>query len=151
LRVNRKFNQVVVEGVNLKYKREPDQEMVQRIKVLKREAPIHVSNVSLIDPSLGIPTRVRTGYLEDGTKVRVSKKSGSVIPKPDRSELTYFARTKDLKPGPNDTKPELVMKKTYAGEDFLRVFNDFEKYLEDKAALEAKLVFKEDDTHRRKL
>ena len=74
-----------------------------------RGAPIHVSNVSLIDPSQGVPTRVRTGYLEDGTKVRVSKKSGSLIPKPDCSELTYFARTKDLKPGPNDTKPVLVI------------------------------------------
>lgn len=74
----------------------------------------------------------------------MSKKSGAIIPKPDRSNLTYLVRTKDNKPGPLDTMPEAVLKKTYAGEDFMRVYQDFDNYLQEKAALEQKLVFDED-------
>ena len=148
-RVYRKTNQVIVEGINLKFKREYDHEMVKRYKTLQREAPVHISNVALIDPELKVPTRIRTGYLEDGTKVRVSKKSGAIIPKPDRSNLTCLDRTKDYKPGPLDTPAELVLKKTYAGEDFLRVYKEFEQYLEEKANLEANLVFKDDSASKK--
>jgi len=56
-----------------------------------------------------------------------------------------LARTKDVKPGPQDTPSEHVLKKTYAGEDFHAVYLEFEKYLEEKASLEAKLVFKDED------
>ena len=70
LKVLRKKNQVVVSGVNLKFKRVQDDEMVQRTKTLQKEHPIHVSNVALIDPELNVPTRIRTGYLEDGRKVK---------------------------------------------------------------------------------
>ena len=46
--------------------------------IITREAPIHVSNVALKDPSTGKPTRV--GFkIEDGKKVRVAKASGEVI------------------------------------------------------------------------
>lgn len=122
--------------------------MVTRKKTLQKEHPVHISNVSLIDPDLNKPTKTKTGYLEDGTKVRVSKKTGAIIPKPDRSNLTYQARTKDKQPGPLDTPSKFVLQKTYAGEDFQRVFKDFEDYLEQKSALEDKLVFK--DEHIRK-
>ena len=125
LKVLRSKNQVVVSGVNLKFKKVQDEEMIQRTKTLQKEHPIHISNVSLVDPDLNVPRRVKSGYLEDGSRVRVSKKSGAIIPKPDRSTLTYLARTKDKKPGPLDTKPEHVLKKTYTGEDFLRVYQDF--------------------------
>ena len=91
-----------------------------------------------------MPTKIRTGYLEDGTKVRVSKKSGAIVSKPDRSNLTYLNRTKDFKQGPLDTPPAAVLKKTYAGEDFMQVYMDFEKYLQEKAAIEDLLVFKKD-------
>ena len=123
--------------------------MVTRTKTLQKEHPVHISNVALIDPDLNTPTRIRTGYLEDGTKVRVSKKSGSIIPKPDRSNLTYLARTKDTKPGPLDTPSEAVHKKTYAGEDFHRVYLEFEAYLAEKAALEQKLVFDDEEQSRK--
>ena len=96
--------------------------MVKRTKTMQKEAPVHVSNVALIDPDLNVPTRIRTGYLEDGSKVRVSKKTGAIIPKPDRSNKTYLARTKDFKAGPLDTPAEAVLKKSYAGEDFLAVY-----------------------------
>ena len=51
-------------------------------KILK-PCTIHYSNVMLIDPSTGLPTKVATRFLEDGSKVRVAKKSGHIIPKPD--------------------------------------------------------------------
>mgnify|MGYP000450973083 FL=1 len=87
VKVLRKRNQVLVEGVNMKFKQVRDEEMVTRVKTVQQEHPIHISNVALIDPELDIPTRIKYGYLEDGTKVRVSKKSGSIIPKPYRSNL----------------------------------------------------------------
>lgn len=113
----------------MKFKKVADEEMVQRKKTLEKEHPVHVSNVALIDPELNIPTRIKTGYLEDGSKVRVSKKSGAIIPKPDRSNMTYLARTKDYKPGPLDTTGDAVLKKTYGGEDFHRVYKEFDAYL----------------------
>ncbi|GAK09564.1 LSU ribosomal protein L24p [Geomicrobium sp. JCM 19038] len=71
---------VIVEGVNVVKKHaKPTQENPQG-GILNEEAAIHVSNVMLIDPKSGEPTRV--GYkVEDGKKVRVAKKSGEVIDK----------------------------------------------------------------------
>ncbi|MAW78988.1 MAG: 50S ribosomal protein L24 [Parvularcula sp.] len=72
-----KADRVVVRGVNLikKHQRQTPQEQGG---IITREAPIHVSNVALKDPSTGKPTRV--GFkIEDGKKVRVAKASGEVI------------------------------------------------------------------------
>ena len=102
-----------------------------------------MSNVSLLDPESGKPTRIRYGFLEDGTKVRVAKKSGALIPKPDRSNLTYMNRTKNKQPGPNDTKAEDVLEKTYKGEDFLRVKAEFDEYIRIKEEKDGLLVFKD--------
>ena len=52
IQVIRKKNQVVVQGVNLKYITVEDEEMQRRKKVVQKEFPLHVSNVSLIDPEL---------------------------------------------------------------------------------------------------
>jgi large subunit ribosomal protein L24 len=46
------------------------------------EAPIHVSNVMLIDPASEEASRVRTRVEEDGTKERIAVKTGNPIPKP---------------------------------------------------------------------
>ena len=78
----------------MKFKVVEDEENTRVKKTVQKESPMHVSNVALIDPQIGQPTRIKYGFLEDGTKVRVSKKSGAIIPKPDRSHLTYFNRTK---------------------------------------------------------
>lgn len=69
---------VLVQGVNLVTKHmKPSQDNPQG-GIENMEAPIHVSNVMLIDPKNGEPTRI--GYkTEDGKKVRVAKKSGEVI------------------------------------------------------------------------
>ena len=63
-----------------------------RRKTVQKEYPIHISTVSLIDPEQNVPTRIKYGFLEDGSKVRVSKKSGAVIPKPERLEMKYATR-----------------------------------------------------------
>jgi len=75
-----KKDRVLVEGVNIVKKHsKPSQENPQG-GILSIEAPIHVSNVMLIDPKTGEPTRV--GYTtENGKKVRVAKKSGEVLDK----------------------------------------------------------------------
>jgi len=81
LRVDREKNRVVVEGVNLrKHHRRPTATDPEG-GIITFEAPIHASNVMLIDPATGDPTRVRMQLNEDGTKDRVAVKSGRVIPK----------------------------------------------------------------------
>ena len=74
-----KESKVLVSGINLvKRHTKPTQESAGGI--ISKEAPIHVSNVALIDPKDGKATRV--GFkVEDGKKVRVSKRSGEVISK----------------------------------------------------------------------
>ena len=76
--------------------------------------------------------------------MRVSKKSGSIIEKPDRSDMKYINRTASKEAGDADTKPEDVLEKTYKGEDFVRVYNEFQEYIRLKEEKEEKLlVFKE--------
>ena len=141
MKVLRSKNALIVKGINLKYKQVDDEEMVRRRKTVQVEAPVHVSNVSLIDPENNKATRITYGFLEDGSKVRVSKKSGQVIPKPDRSDLKFINRTKTKEAGDNDTKPDDVLEKTYKGEDFVRVYNEFQEYIRMKEEKEALLVF----------
>jgi large subunit ribosomal protein L24 len=69
---------VVVEGVNV-VKRHQRQTARDQGGVVEKEAGIHVSNVSHIDPKSNKPTRVGFKSLEDGRKVRVAKRSGEVI------------------------------------------------------------------------
>lgn len=47
--------------------------------IIDKEAPIHISNVALYDPTTGKGSRVGVRYLEDGSKVRFFKKSGEVV------------------------------------------------------------------------
>ncbi|MGY3778350.1 50S ribosomal protein L24 [Isobaculum melis] len=75
-----KKDRVVVEGMNMMKKHQKPNTANPQGGILTIEAPIHVSNVMLIDPKTGEPTRV--GYkVEDGKKVRVSKKTGEVLDK----------------------------------------------------------------------
>ena len=74
--------------------------------------------------------------------MRVAKKSGAMIPKPDRSDLKYINRTKSKEQGDMDTNPEDVMEKTYKGEDFVKVFAEFQEYIRQKEDKEAQLVFR---------
>lgn len=70
-------NKAVVEGVNLVSKHQKPSASNPQGGISKKEAPIHISNLSLVDNN-GEPTRI--GYrMEDGKKVRYSKKSNEVI------------------------------------------------------------------------
>ncbi|HAT55522.1 MAG TPA: 50S ribosomal protein L24 [Lactobacillus sp.] len=73
-----KSDRVVVEGVNMVKKHQKPNNEYPQGGIVDVEAPIHVSNVMLIDPSTKKPTRV--GFkVEDGKKVRVAKKTGNTI------------------------------------------------------------------------
>ena len=77
-RVLPKDDRVVVSGVNtVKRHQRPTQMNAGGIE--EKDAPVHVSNVALVDPKSGEPTRVGFKTLKDGEKVRVAKKSGEVI------------------------------------------------------------------------
>lgn len=82
LRVLPAENRVVVEGVNLRKRHQRPSQQNPEGGIVSFEAPIHASNVMLIDPRSGEPTRVRKRVGADGTKERVSVKSGNPIPKP---------------------------------------------------------------------
>ena len=78
LKVDLEKNKAIVEGVNMVSKHEKPSAKNPQGGIVKKEAPIHISNLSLIDPKSGEVTRV--GYeVRDGKKVRFSKKSNEVI------------------------------------------------------------------------
>ncbi|HIF60821.1 MAG TPA: 50S ribosomal protein L24 [Rhodospirillales bacterium] len=68
----------IVQGVNM-VKRHTAPSQAGAGGVVEKEASIHVSNISLIDPKDDRATRVGFKSLEDGRKVRYAKKSGEII------------------------------------------------------------------------
>ena len=72
-------NRAVVEGINMVTKATKPNAKNPQGGLVKMEAPIHVSNLQLLDPKSGKPTRVGPPVNEDGKKVRISKKSGEEI------------------------------------------------------------------------
>ena len=73
-----KDNRVVVRGVNIRTRHaRPTQQNQEGLYTF--EAPLHVSNVMLVDPDSGEPTRVGSRFTDSGEKIRVSKKSGKGI------------------------------------------------------------------------
>ena len=78
LQVIREKDRVVVEGINMISKHTKPNAKTPQGGIIKQEAGIHVSNVQLIDPASGKPTRV--GYKFEGEKkIRYAKKSGEEI------------------------------------------------------------------------
>jgi len=80
LRVDRDRERVVVEGVAMikRHTRPNPQKKIQG-GIVEREAAIHFSNVMVISPDSGRPTRVGYKILDDGRKVRVSKVDGAIL------------------------------------------------------------------------
>ena len=58
------------------------------------------------------------GFLATGEKVRISKKSGSIIQKPENPMYSRDFRNKDKIDGPRDTSTQKVLEVTYKGENF---------------------------------
>lgn len=79
LRVIVKEERAVVEGLNIVSKSSKPSAKNPQGGIVKQEAPIHISNLSLIDPKSGKPTRIGRRKNEEGKTVRYSKKSGEVI------------------------------------------------------------------------
>ncbi|MSO71151.1 MAG: 50S ribosomal protein L24 [Alphaproteobacteria bacterium] len=84
LKVIPKENRVVVQGVNI-VKRHRGARPNLPGGIDEREAPIHVSNVGIVDPQSNKATRVGFKTLADGSKVRVAKRSGEVIAEKERA------------------------------------------------------------------
>ena len=72
-------NRALVEGVNMVSKSTKPSAKNPQGGIVKQEAPIHISNLSLVDPKSGKATRVGIKVTEDGKKVRITKMSGEEI------------------------------------------------------------------------
>ena len=82
LKINPDTNRVLVEGVNL-VSRHTRPNPGKNIKggIMKREAPLHASNLQLVCPGCGARTRIGHKILEDGRKVRTCRKCAGVVDK----------------------------------------------------------------------
>jgi large subunit ribosomal protein L24 len=81
MRVYRKTGRVVVEGANFVKRHRKPRTADEQGGIISFEAPIHSSNVMLLDPKSEAPTRTRRRIDADGTKERLSAKSGEAIPR----------------------------------------------------------------------
>ena len=78
LTVMPKEDKALVRGINM-IVRHQRQSQSQEGGLIRKEAPIHLSNIAVADPKDGKPTRVGFQVQKDGSKVRVAKRSGEVI------------------------------------------------------------------------
>jgi large subunit ribosomal protein L24 len=88
LKIDHKANKVVVEGAGRVWKHVRKSQKNPQGGRLNKEMPISASNVMLIDPSTGTPSRIGVRFLDDGSKERYAKASGTTIGKiaPSRSK-----------------------------------------------------------------
>ncbi|UKK02266.1 50S ribosomal protein L24 [Theileria orientalis] len=95
-------NQVKVKGCNMR-------KLLVDSQVVQIEKKIHYSNVQLVDKLLNVGTRVTIKYTPDNKPLRVSKKSGYVIPWPEKKKR----EPREVVEGEKDTKPEEALRRTY--------------------------------------
>ncbi len=81
IRMFLKKGRATVEGVNIVKRHRKARTAEEQSGIIEMPAPIALSNLMLIDPKSGAPTRVRARIDADGTKERVSVKSGDAIPR----------------------------------------------------------------------
>lgn len=82
LEVLRDAGRVRVEGVNMRKRHTRPSQADPDGGIISFEAPIHISNVMLVDAAGDVASRVRTRVEEDGTKERIAVKTGNPIPRP---------------------------------------------------------------------
>ena len=82
LRVIRDRELVVIEGVNMRKRHQRPTAANPEGGIITFEAPIHISNVMLIDPASGEASRIRMRLEEGGAKERISVTTGNPIPSP---------------------------------------------------------------------
>jgi large subunit ribosomal protein L24 len=81
IRVNHRTGRVTIEGINIVKRHRRARTAEEQSGIVDFPAPIHASNVMLLDPKKGAPTRTRRQIDEDGTKERIAVKSGEAIPR----------------------------------------------------------------------
>ena len=79
LRVYPEQDRIIVEGVRMMKKHTKPTQRDPQGGIIEREAPLHVSNVMLVDPKNDEPTRISRQRLDEGRRVRVAKRSGEMI------------------------------------------------------------------------
>ncbi len=79
LKVFVKEKRAIVEGLNMVHKSTKPSAKNPQGGIVKQEAPIHISNLNVIDSKTGKPTRIGRRRDSNGTLVRYSKKSGEEI------------------------------------------------------------------------
>ncbi len=79
LEVDREKERVLVDSINMVSKHTKPNAKAPQGGIVKKEAPVHVSNLMLIDPASGKPTRVGRKLNDKSKLVRYSKKSGEEI------------------------------------------------------------------------
>ncbi len=82
--IDRKKARVIVEGVNIIHRHTKPSQKNQQGGIVKREAPINISNVQLMCPKTNMPTRIGMEVVKDPTtgkikRMRKSKKSGEIL------------------------------------------------------------------------
>ena len=82
IEVQREAGRVRVEGVNQRKRHTRPSQNDPDGGIITFDAPIHISNVMLIDPAGDTPSRVRIQVEDDGTKERIAVKTGNPIPRP---------------------------------------------------------------------
>ena len=117
-KVVRRENRLFIKGLNFHKKAVKFREAENPGGILEREAPLHYSNVMLLDPATvtdqwpaqrATPTRFHIGWDTEGRKVRVAKSSGLVIEKPqDVHTKAHKAHTD----GPKDTPSDIAQAAT---------------------------------------
>ncbi|KAG2442011.1 hypothetical protein HYH02_009803 [Chlamydomonas schloesseri] len=105
--------QVIVEGRNLRKKKVKTGAGPEDFFVVTMEAPLHYSQVQLVDPQTGKPMRVIFAYTADGSKVRSRK-----VPNPSTADIIATPSEEDPDPraglvGPKDTSAALARQATY--------------------------------------
>jgi large subunit ribosomal protein L24 len=81
IRVFPKTGRVTIEGINIVKRHRKARRAEEQSQIMEMPAPVHHSNVMLLDPKTGEPTRVRRRIDDDGTKERISVKSDDAIPR----------------------------------------------------------------------
>jgi large subunit ribosomal protein L24 len=79
LEVDREKNRAIVEGLNINKKHSKPTTANPQGGIVEKEGPIHISNLMLIDPKSGKPTRVGRKADKSGKLTRISKRTGEVI------------------------------------------------------------------------
>ncbi len=79
LRVLKDQGRVIVEKINMVKRHTKPSQNNQQGGIIEREGKIHISNVLPVDPKSSQPSRVSRKRLEDGTRVRVTQRSGELL------------------------------------------------------------------------